>query len=112
MGEQPEVVLIFSTVGSREEGERIATALIERKEAACVNLVPGLTSIYSWEGKLCRQEEVLLLVKTLRRRIPDVIEIVRRLHSYQVPEIIAVSVTDGLPEYLKWVVDEAGGPGG
>lgn len=112
MTEPTEAVLILSTVSSQEEGEKIGTALIERKEAACVNLVPGLTSIYRWEGKLCRAGEVLLLVKTLRQRIPDVIRTIRELHSYQVPEVIAVPVVDGLPAYLKWVEDEAGGPEG
>jgi len=112
MTEASEVVLILSTVSSREEGEKIATALVERREAACVNLVPGLTSIYVWEGKLCRGEESLLLVKTLRRSIPHVTRTIRELHSYQVPEIVSVPVTDGLAEYLRWVADGSGGPAG
>lgn len=108
MNDSPDVTLVLCTAGSPEEGEKIGTALVERGQAACVNVLPGLTSIYHWEGKLCRESEVLLLVKTLASRLPDVVSTVRELHSYQVPEVIAVPVTGGLAEYLIWVAAECG----
>lgn len=112
MVDDPEVILVLSTVGSREEGEKIGSALVERGEAACVNLVPGLTSIFRWQGVLCRESEVLLLAKTLRSRFPDLLRTLREHHSYELPEVIAVPVTAGLGDYLRWVEGQSGGKGG
>ena len=81
--------------------------LIESKEklAACVNMVPGIRSIYTWKGEVCDDEEHLLIIKTQTNRFPPLKKRVQELHSYEVAEIIALSVTEGASEYLKWVVE-------
>jgi periplasmic divalent cation tolerance protein len=101
----PMVLLVHITASSRAEAEAIARTLVEEKLAACANLIPGVTSIYTWEGKTCESEEVLLEVKTTRDRIDALIPRVKDLHSYDVPEIVAVPVEAGLPAYLDWVRD-------
>jgi periplasmic divalent cation tolerance protein len=104
MEEEPVVVLI--TAGSREEAERVASALLEARLAACVNLLPGVTSLFWWEGKIDRAEEVLLLVKTRRGLMPALLTRVRAVHSYDVFEAVSLPIAAGSPEYLQWV-DEA-----
>lgn len=100
---QPQIV--FITVATAEEAERIACALVEERLAACANLIPGITSIYRWEGKVQREPEALLIVKTTDARLAALIQRVKELHSYQVPEIIALPVTGGSPEYLAWLLE-------
>ena len=101
MDNQSVVVLI--TAGSREEAERVASALLEPRLAACVNLLPGVTSLFWWEGKIDRAEEVLLLVKTRRSLLPPLLECVRAVHSYEVFEAVALPILAGSPEYLRWL---------
>jgi periplasmic divalent cation tolerance protein len=86
-----------------ERAEALATALVEERLVACVNLVPGVTSIYFWEGKLCRDGETLLVAKTRPERLPALIRRVRELHPYAVPEVIALPVQEGNPDYVAWV---------
>ena len=100
-----EFLTVFITASSREEGERIASKLVEDKLAACCNILNGITSIYIWEGELCRDEEVLLIVKTVEKKFPELSERVKELHSYDVPEIIALPITYGSKDYLDWVAD-------
>ncbi len=83
-------------------------ALVEEGLAACVNLAPGITSIYHWEGKLCQNSEVLMLAKTLPDRLEAFEARVKALHSYTVPEILALSVRAGSKDYLKWVGEVCG----
>jgi len=97
--------IVLSTAGSREEAERIATALMERRLAACVNMVPQLRSIYRWEGKVEQAEEVLLIIKTSADRFPSVRDAVESLHSYDVPECVCLTVEDGSEKYLKWIAE-------
>jgi periplasmic divalent cation tolerance protein len=85
--------------------EAMAGALVEERFAACANIVPGLTSIYRWEGKLCRDREVLVLLKTRRPRFAALARRVRELHPYSVPEIIALPVGLGASAYLAWVAE-------
>jgi len=94
------VVLITSR---REEAEGIAHALLEEKKAACVNIIPEISSLFWWEGKLETQSESLLVVKTRTASLPDVIELVKSVHSYEVPEIIALPITGGNRAYLDWI---------
>jgi len=103
--DSPEVDyrLVLSTCPDRETALALGTQLVEQRLAACVNLVPGLTSIYRWEDKVQRQPEVLLLVKTQADRLDALTGNLRRLHPYELPEIIAVPIVAGLPEYLNWV---------
>jgi len=96
-------IIILSTVDSMELGEKIAAALVEAREAACVNIVSGVRSIYRWEGRLCRDTEFLLIIKSLADKFDAVRERVRQLHTYQVPEIIAVPIAAGDIDYLKWM---------
>ncbi|HET6603272.1 MAG TPA: divalent-cation tolerance protein CutA [Xanthomonadaceae bacterium] len=96
-------LLVLSTCPDRESAERIALALVGQRLAACVNLVPGLTSIYRWKGSVERAGEVLLLVKTTRARLPAVQEALVAAHPYELPEVVAVEVAGGLPGYLAWL---------
>ena len=84
----------------------IATALVEERLAACVNQLPGLQSVYRWEGKVERAEEVLLLIKTTRDRLPALTARVQALHPYELPELIAVEAAGGLAPYLAWVAEQ------
>ena len=95
--------LVLSTAGTEQEGERIGKALVEKKLAACVNLIPGVTSFFFWEGKISREQEVLLLIKTSRGRLEEIQREIKRLHSYSLPEIIFLKINGGEPRYLDWV---------
>ena len=83
--------------------ERIARALVEEGLAACVNILPPMRSIYTWKGKIEDATEQLLVIKSATARFPALRERLRSLHPYELPEIIAVPITDGLPEYLAWL---------
>ncbi|HSW38716.1 MAG TPA: divalent-cation tolerance protein CutA [Acidobacteriota bacterium] len=96
-------IIVLSTVDSRDLGKKIANALVEAGDAACVNIIPGMTSIYRWEGKVCNEEECLLVIKSSTEKFEIIRETIKRLHSYQVPEIIAVPATAGDTEYLAWM---------
>ena len=96
-------ILVLCTTDTSELAAKIASALVEERKAACVNIVAGIRSIYRWEGKVCDDEEHLLLIKTSKERFEAVRATIRKLHTYDVPEIIAVPITDGDPDYLKWL---------
>ena len=96
-------VVVLISCPSRAAGAKIAHALVRRRLAACVNLLPGLTSIFVWRGKLERCREVLLIAKTTAARFPALRRAVRTLHPYTVPEILALRVQAGDPPYLRWV---------
>jgi periplasmic divalent cation tolerance protein len=99
-------IVILSTCGSAEEAEKIAARLVEAQVAACVNIVPGIRSVYGWKGAVERATEWLLLIKTRQELFGRVAAEVRRLHSYQVPELIALPVTAGSESYLAWLDGE------
>jgi Uncharacterized protein involved in tolerance to divalent cations len=98
-------LVVLSTLPDQESAEHMATILVEERLAACVNLVPGLTSIYRWQGTLRREPEYLLLIKTTAARFTQVRERIRALHPYEVPEIIALPIRDGDPAYLNWLTE-------
>ena len=98
-------IICLITAPNREEGLHIAHILVEEKLVACVNLIPGLTSIYHWKGEICRDEEVLLMAKSLESRLGEIIRRVTELHSYEVPEIIAIPIEGGSEPYLNWIKD-------
>jgi len=98
-------LLVLTTTGSQAEAEKIAHALVDRRLAACVNIVPKIQSVYRWEGKVETAEEYLLLVKTRQGRETDVCAAIRELHSYELPECVVLSIEDGSAEYLKWIAD-------
>ena len=96
-------VIALSTVGSAEEADRIARTLVERHLAACVNVVPGVVSHYRWKGELHRDEERLLVIKTRSERMDALRAALAELHPYELPELVALEITDGLGPYLEWL---------
>jgi len=100
------VSIIYSTVGRVEEARKIARVLAEEKIVACVNIIPKIESIYRWKGKIEEDNECVLLAKTTDKNIDKAIQRIKKLHSYDVPDIVAIHVTHGFKEYLDWVEDE------
>lgn len=104
MGEQPgKHIVALVTAGSPEEAERIGRTLVDEKLAACVNVIRDIRSFFWWKGKASDERESLLVIKTRGDVFPALRDRVKALHSYTVPEIIALPVWDGSPEYLAWV---------
>jgi periplasmic divalent cation tolerance protein len=97
--------LVFCTCPSREEARQIVRDLVEKKLAACVNISNSIESIYSWQNKVETAEEVLLLIKTTSRNYQKLEKEIQMLHSYSVPEIIAITVEQGSSAYLDWVIE-------
>ncbi len=98
-------IVIFITCAKRKEGVLLARALIKKKLAACVNIVDKIESLFRWQGKVDQAKEVLLVVKSKKVNLNRIIKLVKSLHSYQVPEIIALPVVAGNKEYLDWIND-------
>ena len=96
-------IIVLITAGSEEEAHNIAESLIKGKKAACVNIVPAVDSLFWWEDKIESARESLLLVKTKASLFPEIVELVNRTHSYEVPEIIALPIIAGSEDYLKWL---------
>jgi periplasmic divalent cation tolerance protein len=96
-------IIVLSTTDTPESAEKIASALVDAHEAACVNIVPGVRSIYRWEGKTRNESECLLLIKSSAGKFAAIQKRIRLMHTYQIPEIIALPITAGDPEYLKWL---------
>ena len=103
---QVNALICFCTCPDTDTAERLAEALVEERLAACVNILPGLRSVYRWQAEVERADEVLLLIKTLPDRYPALQDRLRALHPYELPELLAVESASGLPEYLLWVADE------
>ena len=99
-------VVVFVTAGTQEEAQKIAGTLLERRKAACVNIVPRVDSHFRWEGKLETDQEVLLIIKTRASLVDELVDLVKSIHSYEVPEVIALPVIGGNQDYLEWVDEE------
>jgi periplasmic divalent cation tolerance protein len=112
MAEDPStgLVVAFSTAGSPEEGRRIARALIAEQLAACVNIVDNICSIYRWQGGIQSSPESLLTIKTRANLIPAIESRLRELHSYDVPELVAVPIVRGAQPYLEWLLSSTRAP--
>ena len=95
--------IVLTTTGSREEAEKIAHALVERRLAACVNIVSPIHSVYRWQGKVEDADEHLLLIKTTAAGFDAVARAIRELHSYELPECIELAIDHGSPDYLTWI---------
>lgn len=110
-GEEIEVnedMVAFVTCGSREEARSIAETLIVERLAACVNVIPGIESCYRWEGEVNWDTEFLLMIKTTAEYLGEVQKKVLTVHSYDLPEFIAVKIDDGAADYLQWIRDAVG----
>lgn len=103
---QGDPIVVLITAQNREEAVRLADMLVGAHLAACVQILPEMESVYRWQGAIERQPEVLLLAKTTRRRFGDLEREVRALHSYDVPEIVAIPIVAGSAPYLKWLSEE------
>ena len=101
-----EAIVVLVTVASADEGDRLAQALIGEHLAACVSMVGPVTSTYRWQGKIVREEERLLIIKTRAALFPALEARVRALHSYTTPEVIALPLTAGSRAYLDWLAAE------
>jgi len=97
--------LVITTLDDADKGQQLAAELVQQKWVACVNILPGMTSVYSWQGQIESATEVLLIMKTLRRKWPGLRDKIAKMHPYQVPEILQLDIRDGLPAYLQWIGD-------
>jgi periplasmic divalent cation tolerance protein len=104
-----ENVVVFITTPSEEEAAGIARTLVEEKLAACVNIITGIRSIYSWEGRVEDDSEMLLVVKTREALFDRLASRVKELHSYAVPEVIAMPIVKGLTDYTDWIGEVTAG---
>ena len=102
-----EFIVIFITAPSKNEAEKIGKALVEKKLAACVNIIKDIRSIFFWKGKLSDEKEVLLIAKSKTKNFEKIEKEVKKLHSYEVPEIIGLPILMGSEDYLDWVEKEA-----
>jgi periplasmic divalent cation tolerance protein len=102
-------IVIFVAVGNSSDAALLAKSLVEKRLAACANLIPGISSWYWWEGRVNQDQEVLLIIKTSRDKFAALEKEVLRLHSYAVPEIIAVQIVEGSKNYLNWIEESLRG---
>jgi periplasmic divalent cation tolerance protein len=98
-------IVVVTTVGTEEQAYQIAGELVARRQAACVNVVPGIRSIYRWKGKICKDGELLLIIKTLEEEFEAVSATIRELHSYEIPEVLSFDVSHGERNFLDWIRD-------
>jgi periplasmic divalent cation tolerance protein len=101
--------VVLSTAGSEEEARSLARALVGRRLAACVNVVPGVRSIYRWKGAVHDEPEWILVIKTRSAQFEAVREAIRELHSYEQPEVVRLEIAEGDEAYLRWIEDETAG---
>jgi periplasmic divalent cation tolerance protein len=101
-----EINMIYITAGSKDEAVKIGRALVNDRLAACVNIIENMNAIYMWEGKLQDDNETILIAKTTKEHVPELIERVNALHSYDCPCIVCLPISDGNPAFLKWIEDE------
>jgi periplasmic divalent cation tolerance protein len=99
------MLIVLTTVGSAGEGENLARLIVEEKLGACVQILPGMTSVYFWEGKIRSEGEHLLLIKTLEEKFDSLSAFINQHHSYEVPEIVAIDAEKISEKYLGWVED-------
>ncbi len=97
--------LVYMTAGSLEEARHIGETLVTEKLAACVNILDAMQSLYEWEGALQRDTETVMIAKTAEARLPELVERVKALHSYEVPCIVAFDIDGGHADFLRWIAD-------
>lgn len=104
--------LVMTTCGSQELAEKLATTLVERRLAACVNVLPGIRSTYRWAGAIERAEEILVIIKTTKDGLMPIRDLIRQTTGYELPELIAFDIADGDAGYLAWIADSVEGKAG
>ena len=102
---EDKYIIVFCTAPNEPTGKTIATELVGSKLAACVNILPGLTSVYSWKDNIETDSEALLMIKTVLSRYAEIEKKIRELHPYEIPEIIAIDVVSGSNDYLSWITE-------
>lgn len=101
-----DFIVILVTASSEEEAKKIAQSLVDKRLAACVNIIKDVQSVFRWKGKISDEKELLLIIKTRKKLYKNVEEEVKRLHSYEVPEVIALPIVLGSMDYLYWIDSE------
>jgi len=105
--EKDKNIVVFITTGTDGEARQVAEALLEHRKAACVNIVPTVTSLFWWEDRIDSAQESLLIVKSKASLLDEIVSLVKGIHSYDVPEVIALPIIGGNPDYLNWIGEEA-----
>ncbi len=100
---------VLMTAPGADEAEAVVRSLLDERLVACGNVLPGAVSLYRWQGAVHRDNEAVVILKTVRRLVPRVLERARALHPYEVPELLVQEVVDGNPAYLQWVQEECSG---
>lgn len=100
-------LLVITTLPDEDSARRVAATLVERRLAACVNILPAGTSVYEWQGEIHEDPEHVLLIKTTEDRYPQLQAALLELHPYELPEIVAAQITRGLPKFIQWIKDTA-----
>ena len=103
-----EYQIILTTCPDNDVAQNLATKLVESRLAACVSIIPGITSVYQWKGKVETEQEIQLLIKSKRELFDALTNYIKDNHPYELPEIIAVPITNGLPDYLEWIDEQTG----
>jgi periplasmic divalent cation tolerance protein len=98
-----DCIIVFSTISSLDEAKKISYEIVNKRLAACVNIINGLTSVYEWKGEVCTDTECLMIIKTRRELFENLKKEIVSLHPYEVPEIVSFDITDGLESYLDWI---------
>ncbi|MFQ5640221.1 MAG: divalent-cation tolerance protein CutA [bacterium] len=101
-----ERIVVFVTCGSEEEAKKISRELLDAQLIACANVVPSVLSIFRWQGKIDEESEVLIVIKSVKTNLAQIVTKVKAMHSYDVPEIIAMPIIGGSDDYLRWVDNE------
>lgn len=93
----------FTTLSNESDARQLARSIVENHLAACVNMIPSIRSIYEWKSTIHEDEEILLMIKTRRDKVQQLIEFIQKTHPYEVPELIELPIQNGNPSYLKWI---------